>query len=794
MEYLREHQLNIMLILIGICGIIAFFVLLTKTMNRRRKISLLLLEMGSFLLLVFDRFAYIYRGDLSTLGYWMVRISNFMVYFMLLFTLMAFNVYLADLFRHEGGLPKTPKRLMVAHVTFLIGIILLIIAQFTGLYYTFDESNRYQRTDGFLICYILPIIALALQLSVIVQYGRRLTMTVSLSLLLFSSIPIIASIMQVFMYGLSLTNISIVAMCILLYVFALIDMNDKAEKSHRQEVDYLREQQENMSRLFEQTATALVGAIDEGKAHSKGHSVRVARYARELARLSGKSSAECEEVYFAALLHDVGKVRIPEEILAKTGELSEEEEKVFETHTEIGVDILKGIENYPFLSTGARYHHERYDGKGYPEAKKGENIPEVARIIAVADAYDDMTSRKKYRDPLPQVRVREEFVKESGLRFDPKYSKVMLQVIDSDPEYRLKENDEDIENIVKSELDCREYRSDISSGILVSRHLTRVKFKSKPYKEGPEGYYVPALILFDSLDACVHATEQAIRENGYTEYGEIWFDGHSVCTRARNIESNILEEKKEETEHGTKERSYELELGRYRDHLKIVLKDGNRTVETIAVLPDSTRYTYVALTGEQCSITNIVIEELGRKLEEGDIPRIADEIVYTNRLESDLKNVQIDSKRSATTEGVKLNDRLRLDFHTMSLPTAHLVWHCPYVILYTSDNGQVLGPNYREFVLVRLDGEIEENDDQIENKMLVTKSEAFDNWDSWKKLNQKGMECSVEVRRKGNNKVTIFTENAGVSIKNTTILDTGYDDIYVALTGDQCALTDIRVM
>ena len=93
----------------------------------------------------------------------------------------------------------------------------------------------------------------------------------------------------------------------------------------------------------------------------------------------------------------------------------------------------------PDLVLGANYHHERYDGTGYPEGKKGEDIPEVARIIAVADAYDAMASKRSYRDALPQKVIREELVKGSGTQFDPTFAKIMIELIDSDTEYQLKE-------------------------------------------------------------------------------------------------------------------------------------------------------------------------------------------------------------------------------------------------------------------------------------------------------------------------------------------------------------------
>ena len=192
-----------------------------------------------------------------------------------------------------------------------------------------------------------------------------------------------------------------------------------------------------MRRLFKQTATALVNAIDAKDTYTHGHSERVAQYSRKLAEMEGKSEQECEEIYYAALVHDVGKIGVPENIINKNGRLTDEEYAIIKQHPSMGVQILNGISEFPQLSTGAHYHHERYDGRGYPEGLKGEEIPEAARIIAVADSYDAMSSKRSYRDAIPQQKVREEIVKGIGTQFDPGYARLMLRMIDDDLEYRM---------------------------------------------------------------------------------------------------------------------------------------------------------------------------------------------------------------------------------------------------------------------------------------------------------------------------------------------------------------------
>ena len=110
-------------------------------------------------------------------------------------------------------------------------------------------------------------------------------------------------------------------------------------------------------------------------------------------------------------MHDVGKIGIPLNIINKEGKLTDEEYEIIKKHPVIGVEILSGISEYPYLSIAAHYHHERYNGRGYPRGLKGEDIPEIARIVAVADAYDAMTSKRSYRESIPQSKVREEIIK-----------------------------------------------------------------------------------------------------------------------------------------------------------------------------------------------------------------------------------------------------------------------------------------------------------------------------------------------------------------------------------------------
>ena len=184
---------------------------------------------------------------------------------------------------------------------------------------------------------------------------------------------------------------------------------------------------------------ALAHTIDAKDEYTRGHSVRVAGYSRMIAQRMGLSQEDCENVYYMGLLHDIGKIGVPNEIINSPTRLTDEEYGVIKTHPGIGFDILAEIKSRPDLAIGARWHHERYDGGGYPDGIAVTNIPIFARIIAVADSYDAMTSNRSYRSYMPQDKVRSEIEKNAGSQFDPDVARCMLSIIDEDTAYTLHE-------------------------------------------------------------------------------------------------------------------------------------------------------------------------------------------------------------------------------------------------------------------------------------------------------------------------------------------------------------------
>ena len=212
---------------------------------------------------------------------------------------------------------------------------------------------------------------------------------------------------------------------------------DHLQKDLSLEVE--KKTQENAN-LFLHVVEALADAIDAKDAYTNGHSRRVAYYAREIAHRVGYSDKKEKNIYLMGLLHDIGKIGVPDAIINKPARLTDEEYNVIKTHSVMGAKILKNITEMPSLVTGARFHHERYDGKGYPDGLSKEDIPEEARIIAVADAYDAMSSRRSYRGIMAQATVRGEIEKGKGTQFDPVFADVMLAMIDADADYAMSEH------------------------------------------------------------------------------------------------------------------------------------------------------------------------------------------------------------------------------------------------------------------------------------------------------------------------------------------------------------------
>ncbi|MCR5517845.1 MAG: HD-GYP domain-containing protein [Lachnospiraceae bacterium] len=214
-------------------------------------------------------------------------------------------------------------------------------------------------------------------------------------------------------------NIAILLWVVILISIAVIDVKmDIAKKRFNRD-----------AQIIEQSLTVLTQFIDAKDSYTKGHSIRVATYSEMLAKEIGFSEDACKNVYYIALMHDCGKMYVSDEVLKKTAKLTDEEFEEIKSHTTRGAQMLTDFTSLEGIADGAMYHHERYDGKGYPQGKVGEEIPLIGRIICVADSFDAMNSERCYRKALPASKIISEIEVNKGKQFDPRIAEAMLKLI-----------------------------------------------------------------------------------------------------------------------------------------------------------------------------------------------------------------------------------------------------------------------------------------------------------------------------------------------------------------------------
>lgn len=210
-----------------------------------------------------------------------------------------------------------------------------------------------------------------------------------------------------------------------------IAYTDRLNEAVERKTQAVREQARRLRVLNEEMVETLAVTIDAKDRYTNGHSFRVSWYAVALAKELGWTKRKIRQLERETLLHDIGKIGVPDAVLNKPGRLTDEEFAIIQSHTTVGGNILSRTASLKKAAEVARYHHERYDGHGYPEGLAGEDIPAHARVAAIADAYDAMHSDRIYRKGLPREVIRAELVRGRGRQFDPQYLDVFLKLFDS---------------------------------------------------------------------------------------------------------------------------------------------------------------------------------------------------------------------------------------------------------------------------------------------------------------------------------------------------------------------------
>lgn len=194
----------------------------------------------------------------------------------------------------------------------------------------------------------------------------------------------------------------------------------------------LHDKNEELERAYLDTIGILRQTVEAKDPYTRGHSDRVSEYSVLIGKKLGLDEKTLHILKIGGLFHDIGKIGIPDSILLKESKLSDEEYSQIKNHPMIGVHMLGDAAIFTDILPIVKHHHERYDGRGYPSQLVGDDIPYVARIAAVADTFDAMTSKRSYRDSLPIDVVRAEIERCSGTQFDPNIAKIFLDIMDND--------------------------------------------------------------------------------------------------------------------------------------------------------------------------------------------------------------------------------------------------------------------------------------------------------------------------------------------------------------------------
>ena len=427
-----------------ICLILLFYQLIERRSNNKSNKWFTFMILCNSAMLVGDLCDWTLGGIPGAFPYYAQGIFSIVVYFaasgLLLFSLYG---WLISYIRQKIDI--SPNWLRVGIALSAIQVLIALAAPIIRIAYI-DADNYYQRGKLFPLTQVCPYIVYVLSFYLMIRYRRAFKKRERIYLGIFIVIPLFAELIQVMTYKYSTLNVACSLGLIMVFTFIQSERKlDDEYKVRGQIIDEnkrLEELQQYQENLSSQLIDVLCSTVEAKDQYTRGHSQRVAQYAREIMYRMGGDEKVLQEVYYIGLLHDVGKISIDDSIINKKGRLTEEEYEQIKLHTVAGYQILKHVDVIPDLAIGARWHHERYDGTGYPNGLAGDNIPLIARIISVADAYDAMTSNRSYHKIMPQSVVREEISRGMGRQFDPAIARIMLEMIDEDIQYDMKQSNQ----------------------------------------------------------------------------------------------------------------------------------------------------------------------------------------------------------------------------------------------------------------------------------------------------------------------------------------------------------------
>lgn len=339
-------------------------------------------------------------------------------------------------------LKKTdPRWVTLPKIIFAVSTTLSVASLWFNLYFHIDEDGRYVRGPLFPVSILISLVIYCCLIILMFQYRKLLTKTDMMFMSSFYILPLIAEVLQIRFLGYDFLCIGVTVGLMLVFIRILVAHTAKlSEEKALLQADYAN-----------QTLAMLANAIDAKDPYTKGHASRVAIYSALIAGELGWSEEQIKDLRFAAMLHDIGKIGIPDCILNKPSRLTDIEYGIIKTHTTLGAGILKGKNVTSLAEKVAMHHHERYDGHGYPTGLAGTDIPLEARLVCIADSYDAMSSKRVYRSSLTPEYIRNELVRGRGTQFDPELLDTFLKLLDEGTpakavsELRFRKNDTETE-------------------------------------------------------------------------------------------------------------------------------------------------------------------------------------------------------------------------------------------------------------------------------------------------------------------------------------------------------------
>ncbi len=312
---------------------------------------------------------------------------------------------------------------LIIEVASIINLGIIAVLNYTGV--AALSNTRMGSLIIIILTMLMTVVTMAYDLF---KRKDRSYIYVAIGLALLALCGIIQLVME---QVLSLSVISGTFMSIGLIFLVIFGLLQAVKKINQMNTDR-NEAIEQVEHLSRTAMEALAKTVDAKDRYTSGHSMRVAEVACLIAEELGWNDEQISELRFQGMMHDIGKIGVPDSVLNKPGRLNSIEFELVQSHTTVGSDILKNVTSIPGVEKAARHHHERFDGNGYPDHLKGEDIPINARIIGVADAYDAMNSDRIYRKALPKDVIRKEIVNGRGTQFDPFLVDVFIKLLDED--------------------------------------------------------------------------------------------------------------------------------------------------------------------------------------------------------------------------------------------------------------------------------------------------------------------------------------------------------------------------